>query len=43
MPFPNEHAARQTDPAMYDEFRRFTTEGSSRGLVDDLRDQRRRI
>ena len=32
MPFPNEHAARQTDPAMYDEFRRFTPKGAPEGL-----------
>lgn len=28
MPYPNEHAARQTDPAQYDEFRRFTPKGA---------------
>ena len=32
MPFPNEHAARQTDPAMYDDFRRFTPKGAPEGL-----------
>jgi len=28
MPYPNEHTARQTDPAKYDEFRRFTPKGA---------------
>lgn len=32
MPFPNEHAARQTDPDKYDEFRRFTPKGAPKGL-----------
>ena len=32
MPYPNEHAARQTDPAKYDDFRRFTPEGVPEGL-----------
>ena len=32
MPFPNEHAARQTEPSVYDEFRRFTPKGAPAGL-----------
>lgn len=28
MPYPNEHTARQTDPAQYDEFRRFAPKGA---------------
>lgn len=32
MPYPNEHTARQTDPALYDDFRRFTPEGVPKGL-----------
>ena len=32
MPFPNEHAARQTDPGQYDEFRRTHPEGFPAGI-----------
>ena len=32
MPFPNEHAARQTDPGKYDEFRRTHPEGWPKGI-----------
>lgn len=32
MPYPNEHTARQTDPDLYDEFRRFVPEGVPKGL-----------
>tara|TARA_Y100000114_G_scaffold152868_1_gene171900 strand:- start:8454 stop:9434 length:981 start_codon:yes stop_codon:yes gene_type:complete len=32
MPYPNEHTARQTDPAQYDEFRRFVPENAPEGL-----------
>ena len=31
MPFPNEHAARQTEPEQYDEFRRYTPKGAPAG------------
>lgn len=33
MPFPNEHAARQTEPEQYDEFRRYTPKGAPAGLT----------
>lgn len=33
MPYPNEHTARQTDPALYDDFRRFVPEGVPKGLA----------
>lgn len=32
MPFPNEHAARQTEPSEYTEFRRYTPKGAPAGL-----------
>lgn len=32
MPYTNEHTARQTDPSLYDEFRRFKPKGVPKGL-----------
>lgn len=32
MPFPNQHSARQTDPAQYKEFRRFSPKGFPEGI-----------
>jgi hypothetical protein len=31
-PFPNEHAARQTEPSQYDSFRRFRPKGFPKGV-----------
>lgn len=33
MPYPNEHTARQTDPSLYDDFRRFVPKGAPKGLA----------
>lgn len=44
MPYTNEHAARQTDPALYDEFRRFTPSNADGvSMILGIKDDRSEI